>query len=237
MNATQRKAATGGLGSPSKMPGKSYGIPAAACKLGAILAKKEGTICASCYATRGNYRYSSVQTAQRRRLESMADLARWSAAMVETIRAEVDPTDPYFRWHDSGDLQSVAHLGAIVRIARALPTIRFWLPTRERGMIRDWLELGLAIPRNLRIRVSANVVGRDTSILASWRRRGITTSSVDGDGYACPAPEQGNSCGDCRACWDPTARVSYHLHKSYLGKCWPLGLLSGSSGIFSVFEG
>lgn len=29
----------------------------------------------------------------------------------------------------------------------------------------------------------------------------------------CPAPSQGNACGDCRACWDPdTGHVIYHKH-------------------------
>ena len=206
--------ATGGLGRPSKMPGLSYGLPASACKLGAVLARKGGTICSSCYALKGNYRYSSVQTAQARRLAAVqAHLGRWSRAMVSLIGREIDPAVPYFRWHDSGDLQSVSHLDAIAWIARQLPTVHFWLPTRERGMLRTWLESGASVPRNLRIRVSANVVGRETTIPAAWRRRGITTSDVDAPGgSSCPAPSQGNACGDCRACWDRTPQVTYTLH-------------------------
>lgn len=205
---------TGGLGRPSKMPGLSYGLPAAECKLGSVLAKRAGTICASCYAAKGNYRYSSVRTAQERRLAAVrSHLGRWSRAMVELIEREIDPAVPFFRWHDSGDLQSVAHLDAIAWVARQLPAVRFWLPTRERGMVRAWLEDGNAVPRNLRVRISANVVGRETTIPASWRRRGITTSDVaDLAGSTCPAPRQENSCGDCRACWDRVPRVTYALH-------------------------
>jgi len=31
--------------------------------------------------------------------------------------------------------------------------------------------------------------------------------------YDCPAPDQGNECGECRACWDPEVKnVAYWLY-------------------------
>jgi len=39
------------------------------------------------------------------------------------------------------------------------------------------------------------------------------TSTVVTEGATCPAPKQGNACGDCRACWDPKVKnVAYGKH-------------------------
>ena len=46
----EAKEITGGLSKPSKMPGPSYNLPAAACITGAKLAKVPGTVCYGCYA-------------------------------------------------------------------------------------------------------------------------------------------------------------------------------------------
>jgi hypothetical protein len=61
----------GGLSAPSKMPCHSHSIPASACKVGQKLALVAGSVCAGCYAMRGNYRFGNVKTAQARRLESL----------------------------------------------------------------------------------------------------------------------------------------------------------------------
>jgi len=76
----------------------------------------------------------------------------------------------YFRWHDSGDLQSVNHLALIIEIAKKTPSIRHWLPTREYKIIVDGLkEMGYTIDPatktvvevpNLTIRLSAHMVGK-----------------------------------------------------------------------------
>ena len=85
MKVKDAKALTGGgLGSPSKMPGTSYGISAHNCITGAKLAKIEGSVCHGCYALRANYNYQSVKTAHQRRQESIAG-PHWSAAMAFLI--------------------------------------------------------------------------------------------------------------------------------------------------------
>ena len=43
------------LSKPGKMPGFAYGLPAPACKTGAKLVKIPGSVCAGCYALKGNY--------------------------------------------------------------------------------------------------------------------------------------------------------------------------------------
>lgn len=201
----------GGLGKPSKMPGTSYGLPAKACHVGAKLAKVEGSVCHGCYALKGNYLYPSVQTAQERRLASITD-PQWVDAMVTLLNHS---GTGWHRWHDSGDLQSVDHLLAISDICRATPHIQHWLPTREimivKACVARLAAFGRELPSNLCVRVSATMIdGKATKV---WD----TTSGVHTEPTAamrvCPAPTQGNKCGDCRACWDKSvSHVSYHKH-------------------------
>ena len=48
--------------------------------------------------------------------------------MVVLLKAE---NNPFFRWHDSGDIQDVKHLEDIVEVTRQTPEIMHWLPTLE----------------------------------------------------------------------------------------------------------
>lgn len=205
----------GGLSSPSKMPGLAFGIPAQACKLGAILARKVGSVCNSCYALKGCYVFPVVKKAQENRLRLLlADMHAWKRAMISLIDAKYKKKKGnarVFRFHDSGDIQNVEHLSAIVDIAKMLPTIKFWLPTREREMVKAWLvNHPSGFPANLVVRISAAMVGQKNGPLP----KGTQGSTVGaGQGYACPARNQGNACGDCRACWNPNVKsVDYPLH-------------------------
>jgi len=196
-----------GLGKPSKMPGYSTSIPAKACLVGAKLAKVPGSVCFDCYAMKGNYAYTNVQEGLQRRLDALND-PQWVEGMTTLVGHYTDPDDPHFRIHDSGDFQSVEHIHNWAYVAIALPWVKFWGPSREIAMIK----LAMAMfkgewPANLVIRISAPMVGKALDIDGP-------TSSVDVDGgNQCPAPTQGNKCGDCRACWNPTVtRVNYHKH-------------------------
>ena len=216
-------AVTGSIGFPSKMPGTSYGIPAIACKVGAKLAKVAGSTCSGCYALKGNYTYPSVKTAQTRRLNGL-DNPLWAQAMAFLLRRYhgLDGRRKvhrklkangagWHRWHDSGDIQSRAHLAAICAVARATPEIRHWLPTREAALVAGFLRDGGTFPPNLTVRVSATMVdGAPSRAFANTS----TVHSVGGIvGQACPAPQQDNECKDCRACWrHDVANVSYHIH-------------------------
>ena len=207
----------GGLSQPSKMPGFAYGLPAKACIIGAIPRKKIGSVCSKCYALKGMYVFPCVQKAQYRRLAIVQfDVREWANGMAKIIhfkyRNKVGPAARVFRWHDSGDLQSVEHLAAIVEIARVLPDIRFWLPTRESIMVQSYLrDNPQGFPRNLVVRLSVPMIGQ-TGFARSLD--GIVFSTVgSGKGYLCPARQQNNNCQDCRACWDKSVKtVDYPLH-------------------------
>jgi hypothetical protein len=212
MKLNAAKVIAGSIGYPSKMPGTSYGIPAQACQTGSKLAKVEGSTCSKCYALKGNYIYPNVQKAQTTRLAGIAD-PQWVEAMVTLLTAAHAKGDlpPFHRWHDSGDLQSREHLAKICAVARATPNLRHWLPTREAKLIRDFVRDGGEIPENLTIRLSATMV--DDGAPKAWPLTSTVHDKSAGNGHRCPAPTQGNKCGDCRACWSAdVANVSYHVH-------------------------
>ena len=141
MTLKAAKDIAGTLGKPSKMPGLSYGISAKACITGAKLAKIPGTVCHGCYALKANYSYPSVMQAHMKRGESINHLL-WVDAMVTQIIAS--KTD-YFRWHDSGDLQSFQHLLNIVKVAeRCLQCLFGFLQKRKNSLINTWILLGLS---------------------------------------------------------------------------------------------
>ena len=189
----------GGLSKPSKMPGWAYGIPAKECKTGSKLQKVEGSTCYNCYALKGCYVFKVVQEAQYRRLRSIKHPG-WVRAMTQLLQSK---KSKFFRWHDSGDVQDLKHLAKIFEVARRTPDVQHWMPTRE-AWVKPYLKYA---PSNLVIRFSMPMV--DQPAAESWPH----TSTVVTTGRTCPAPDQDNACGDCRACWDPKIRnVAYGQH-------------------------
>ena len=197
MKVKEAKQITGSLTRTSKMPGLSYSLPAWEGKTGSKLRKVKGSVCASCYALKGNYtRYKAIKAAQYDRLEKIKN-SLWVAAMVVQVKRQ-----KYFRWHDAGDVQDLDHLNKIYSVCKLTPEVKHWMPTRE-AWIKDHLD---SKPANLVIRFSPPMIGQRND---SWPN----SSMVVETGATCPAPKQNNSCGDCRQCWDPLVKVvSYGKH-------------------------
>jgi hypothetical protein len=84
------------------MPCQSYSLPTIACVTGFKMREIAGSICASCYADKGNYRKyaNNIEPAQHARLVSIDD-PLWVDAMVVSIG-----TDAYF--HDADSLAWLA---------------------------------------------------------------------------------------------------------------------------------
>ena len=183
-----------------KMPGLSYSLPAWECITGAKLRKVKGSVCAGCYALKGNYtRYPAIKAAQYYRLASLMD-PQWTEAMVVQIKRQ-----KFFRWHDAGDIQSTKHLTNIFEVCNQTPATRHWLPTREAKFLK-FIDPAV-VPANLIIRLSGHMVDGKNASWWPW------TSSVSTQGKTCPAKDQGNQCGDCRACWDRKVdNVTYPKH-------------------------
>ena len=190
---------TGGLSAPSKMPGPAYNLPASQCITGAKLVKVPGSVCAGCYALKGRYRFTNVQQALQRRLDSLTH-PDWVRAMVVLIDKA-----PFFRWHDSGDLQGPEHLKKIFEVCKLTPETRHWMPTREARFL-SLMDPDI-IPTNLIIRMSSHMINQKPVKFWPW------TSTVSTEGKTCPAQDPGNQCRDCRAGWDRSvANVTYPKH-------------------------
>ena len=199
MNTKEAWALVGGLSKPSKMPGWSIGIPAAECKTGAKLRLIPDSVCEGCYALKGCYVFAVVQKAQYKRLEAIQH-PDWVEAMATLINSKKPDV---FRWHDSGDVQDLDHLEKIFKVCELTPSKRHWMPTRE-AWIKDHMHKA---PANLVVRFSSPMV--DQGPVKSWPN----TSTVSTKSRTCPAPDQNNECGDCRACWDPLVKnIEYGKH-------------------------
>ena len=185
------------------MPGLSYSLPAWECQVGAKLRAVKGSVCAGCYALKGNYtRYPAIKAAQYYRLQSLMD-PRWIPAMVTQIKRQ-----KFFRWHDAGDIQSVQHLKNIMEVCLQTPSTKHWLPTRE-VKYTSLMDPDI-IPSNLKIIISDHMIDQATPV-KSWPYTSGVTTKHDA---TCPAPKQGGKCGSCRACWDrDVARVTYGKHQ------------------------
>ena len=204
----------GTLSQPSKMPCYGYSLPASRCKIGSLLrAKSKDSTCADCYALKGRYVFPNVQIALEKRYNCLTkDLERWKSALCELIRRR--EKSGYFRFHDSGDIQSAAHLNAIFDICEELPQIKFWLPTREFSIVNKVCAYRMR-PSNLTIRLSAYMKKAPPPYSVA-KQRGLVCSTVDysdEETAQCNAPKQGGRCESCRACWDPTVfNVNYATH-------------------------
>ena len=188
---------TGGLSAPGKMPEGSYNLSASMCQTGQILALVKDTPCEGCYALKGRYRFPNVKAALARRLASLSH-PRWVEAMTVLVKNK-----KHFRWHDSGDIQSVAHLKKIFEVCNNTPKTMHWLPTQE----RKYLPLG-SYPDNLTIRLSN--AKNNTAPGQAWTH---WSTVVDKGFHSCPASSQGNKCGTCRACWSRDVKhVTYPKH-------------------------
>jgi len=199
MKTSEAWALVGGLSKPSKMPGWSIGIPAKECKTGAKLRLVKNSVCEGCYALKGCYVFDIVQKAQYKRLEAI-NHPQWVEAMATLINSKKPDV---FRWHDSGDVQDVDHLEKIFEVCRLTPNKRHWMPTRE-AWIKDHMHKA---PANLVVRFSSPMI--DQGPVKSW----ANTSTVSTKSRSCPAPDNNNECGSCRACWDPLVKnIEYGKH-------------------------
>lgn len=206
------------MGSASAMPGLTWGTSAKDCITGGKLHDVEGSVCEDCFARKGHYVFPNVFKTHRMRLASLQD-PDW----VPHMAFLAGRGGAHFRWHDSGDLQSLWHLCMIVQVAEACPHVSFWLPTKEYRIVREWLRLFRRFPANLTVRISAP---KRNKYAPKWvQDLGLPMALVHDDkplpgAWPCPKTNPKtpkiNTCdlaGECRACWDPRVPlVSYHRH-------------------------
>ena len=196
-----------GLTKTDKMPSSSYSIPARACKKGSKLRRIKGSVCSKCYALKGNYaRYPAIVEAQQRRLESITG-SQWVEGMTFLINNKKDIKDSgVFRWHDSGDLQSLEHFEKILQVVRNTPQIKHWLPTKESQIVKNYKGI---IPHNIVIRLSGSMIDSDTPPV--YNNTSMVTT--DKNKATCKSYENDGKCGECRQCWDKDIKnITYLAH-------------------------
>ena len=201
----------GGLSKPSKMPSYGYSLSAFKCKVGSKLRNIANSTCSDCYALKGRYVFLNVQEALDRRMDKLLNNPKWVDAMVFLL-LHYCTKSKVFRWHDSGDIQSIDHLQKIVEIAERTSDIQHWLPTREVGIVKQYLKEFGEFPNNLVVRISATMIN---GLPHKFHRHTSTVSTAkEFDlGWTCPASKQGNKCDTCRACWDSNVEnITYPLH-------------------------
>jgi hypothetical protein len=152
---------------------------------------------------------NALDTRYRWTLECMASDAGFETFVSTMVAAITADGRPHFRVHESGDVFNARYGRAWIEIARRLPGVQFWIPTRSwripnlLPVLRD-----LNAEPNVSVRPSALRIGDDAPSIA-----GLSAGTgVKSAGWNCPASEQGNACIDCRQCWNKSTPVYYHLH-------------------------
>ena len=157
---------------------------------------------------KGMYGFPAVKNALMKRWEKL-NHPEWIPAMAFLINKK--EKSGFFRWHDSGDVQSVEHLAKIAEVCKLTPHIQHWLPTREYSFVSEYLKTN-PFPTNLTVRLSALMLEGQPPV-AIAKRLGLTTSGVSKEGFTCPASKQNNECRDCRACWmKENKNINYKQH-------------------------
>lgn len=218
---------TGGLSDPSKMPCKSYNLPSTHCVFGSTLKQNAAdSVCSVCYASKGRYRFPNVCKAMETRL-NLLEHPDWVEGMISLISKQ---SPEYFRWHDSGDIQSREHYANIMLVVYKTPDTLHYLPTKEYRVVNEY---PYPVPANLCIRFSNPFINgewpegqfeeqRMQYCDGIWARKGFIN-------YACTykdkeaALDRGlsedaiclgsvtGSCGDCRKCWDRSVSCTAYL--------------------------
>lgn len=211
----------GSLSTPSKMPWYGFSTSAFDCQTGSKLRQIEGSICSKCYACKGQYSFPNVRVAHDKRMTGTKhpDFVEAMTLVLTKLYQRGKKTYKYkgkiikenrFRWHDSGDIQSLEHLEKINQIALNTPFLDHWLPSKEYGYVNEFIKKHKTFAPNLTVRMSATMIGQ------SFEKppMGLPFSTVDAkEGVVqCIAPKQNNKCLDCRMCWDKDKNVNYKAH-------------------------
>lgn len=209
------------LSKTAKMPAKSFSLPAHHCKVGSILRKVEGSVCAKCYAMKGKYRFPSTQKLREDNYTQYTkNPTLFTYELADIIQREYLKTGlPLFRWFDSGDLIDEYMLLSIIKIASILPHITFWLPTKEYTILdkvcKDLHDNDNTLPSNLNIRLSVYLIDGKYFELPE-HMSGVNQTRVISKSNPSPVEDEQICYGNCVSCnykcWESTCNVAYVEH-------------------------
>jgi hypothetical protein len=120
-----------------------------------------------------------------------------------------------FRFHTSGDIDSVEHVDIMRDAILSRPDVRFYLYTRSWMIpnLREAIEARLFPLENLHVWAST-----DRTMPAApkgWRVATVVSDHADASGPVCPEQTgKRTSCSDCGLCWNarPGARLTFLEH-------------------------
>lgn len=203
----------------------SWSLPAGTSCPGA----KDAEVCKGCYAKKGMYRFPVVKAVREYNRDDYKK-DDW----VERMAAKVSKFD-YFRWFDSGDIETPLLASRIRRVINETPNTKHWLPTRSDKVsaIHKVLDGGtldtngsspirwnslfpLNNYSNVALRLSADNIG-----LNNKERPGVNSYVITPEEifeakkqgiYVCPVGITGQkSCDTCTMCYTNNP-VAYVLH-------------------------
>lgn len=161
-----------------------------------------------CYAIKAMRQYESTRTAWNNNTDLFETLPELGADMLIDWLSRRRTLPESFRWHSSGDILGRDHLRAIVRVAEAFPTVRFFGYTKTREVLPMLSDL----PSNLIIRVSmwTDLPVPETTVPLAWYQDGTETRA---DGIVCPATNGVKvTCDKCRICSHTAKAVTFLSH-------------------------
>ena len=219
------------ISKPSKMKiiGKKVGCWSLQARTSCPGSKnKDGSVvevCQSCYAMKGMYRFPVVKAARQTNKEDYQE-ADWVDRMV----AEVSKYD-YFRWFDSGDIETPELGHKINKVIKLTKNTKHWIPTRSdkiqsiynilfnnKNQFEGATHSSINCKSNVVVRRSADHIGLDKP-----ERPGVNSYVIRPEDmfeakkrgiHLCPVTAPGSaqkSCDTCTMCYTD-ADVAYIVH-------------------------
>lgn len=164
-----------------------------------------GTCAQTCYY--GCHLCYAVQLA--RQYPSVRDAWAYNTKLVQTVSTDLFTTAfatlaelmhwHTFRWNVAGDIFP-AYLDKILAVARALPTVQFYLYTKARDLVQDGAFIGK--PRNLAALYSMTGLDPDPVAISAMRKWALAhgldgLSIVVSDSANATCPGNCETCGNC----------------------------------------
>ena len=183
--------------------------PALTASIQAADRKGKASICRSCYACAGRYRFGNVK-------KSLEERYRWwkshapderAAEIVKVMERKHPKNKRFFRCYSSGDLDGPGAIRTWEGVALAMPEMHIWLPTRTwclDSMLPLLQELN-TLP-NVTVRPSAHCFD-DEPVRIKGLAAGTSSALEEAPLADIVCPE---SCEECRVCWkESELSVSY----------------------------
>ena len=200
------------LSKTSKMPCKSFALPAFKTCLGAKDSSgKVKDVCKSCYAMKGSYQWRSAKSLrENNRLSIVNELHTFASEMLFLLKRE---NNNYFRWFDSGDIFDNDFLYEIYKVCKDTPNINHWIPTKARELLdNDTWEKLESLP-NVKVRYSSDSINGEYNSLHGSTAIQKGQQYDDKKVFKCPVNyDTVKECGDCRECWHSDKVIAYDFH-------------------------